>query len=944
MKQEKDKKRNGKAIQEIYKKIEELSLAYTPEWKFNQKDPDIGSVIALIFSKQIEENRNYFNMVLEEYYIAFINMLNISLLPAHPACVPVIFNLPKGMEVDLPKGIKLLGEKEGEDQPLIFETTQDIHATSARLTDMFMVSGDTGQINVVQEDMGFTLFDFSKKGIDNQVLLLYHSSVFDIEKEPIILKFSGDSMFSEKLAKKNFCLSYYTEEGVMPVEIIQLQGNQVIVQKEKNCKKIEKQGNMYSLFILENFVPAKEVRVENIEISSMGRASVPDIVSNGTTELEVGGFFLFGDILQLFSECYIGHASYFTKPDATLTICFQVEFKEHLFSGYLPAGYSANPQKQKADNLPLIKRKPKPGGEVFYGKAYVEEISVEYYNGIGWRRVLKEKAQIFAKAEAGNYKLSFVCPADWAVSEINGRQMPFLRIRLLKAENCYKQPCYHYVPFIKELSISYTYNKRMKRPERLEQIIGTKRIDITKEFLQGNGAVLFSKGEYQETALYLGFDKQFENGPISMWFDIKENKGIPLTYFYSSVNGFKPLKITDYTENMAYSGQILFMPPIDMASFLLEGKERYWIKIALKKQQEEKPYIRRIFLNMAEAWNVETLETKELIPSQIGPNMEISLGAIPSIKNILDARVWTETEGNIKEWEEVLDFSKSLPTDYHYRLDRLHNKLIFGDGIHVKIPLIEDSIYITIRLCNGEKGNIGAYHILDTTSNMPLIEKIYNPVPAFYGSDTETLQSALKRGSYILSGKKRLIARADYIREALVFSDKVDKAECIVGKDGKITIVLLMKDFEKGPYSFCKLKNNFKEHLLKNCEVTIDAKEIEIVEPTFVEVSVSAWISVDKDKLAVKKKVEEELVEYFTPIKNQKNNGWEIGSLPTLPQILIKISSVKGVNTVDHLVVTGRYKDFSGIHKADIGHMPYSGLFACKSGIHNITVGQKDGC
>ena len=47
---------------------------------------------------------------------------------------------------------------------------------------------------------------------------------------------------------------------------------------------------------------------------------------------------------------------------------------------------------------------------------------------------------------------------------------------------------------------------------------------------------------------------------------------------------------------------------------------------------------------------------------------------------------------------------------------------------------------------------------------------------------------------------------------------------------------------------------------------------------------------------------------------------------------------------MDHLVVTGRYKDFSGIHKADIGHMPYSGLFACKSGIHNITVGQKDGC
>ena len=48
------------SAEDIENRIEELRKSYAPEWKFDRKNPDAGSVIAQIFARQIEENKkNY---------------------------------------------------------------------------------------------------------------------------------------------------------------------------------------------------------------------------------------------------------------------------------------------------------------------------------------------------------------------------------------------------------------------------------------------------------------------------------------------------------------------------------------------------------------------------------------------------------------------------------------------------------------------------------------------------------------------------------------------------------------------------------------------------------------------------------------------------------------------------------------------------------------------
>ena len=60
---------------------------------------------------------------------------------------------------------------------------------------------------------------------------------------------------------------------------------------------------------------------------------------------------------------------------------------------------------------------------------------------------------------------------------------------------------------------------------------------------------------------------------------------------------------------------------------------------------------------------------------------------------------------------------------------------------------------------------------------------------------------ALNRGAALLSGRHRLISEQDYIREVMSFSGGIDQVKCVCGKNGSISLVLLMKDFEEGSYS-----------------------------------------------------------------------------------------------------------------------------------------------
>ena len=78
-------------------RVEELAASYTPEWRFDRRDPDIGSTLALIYTGQMADNIRRLNQLPEKYHTEFVNLLGLTLKPAYPASgVAVVELLRRG--------------------------------------------------------------------------------------------------------------------------------------------------------------------------------------------------------------------------------------------------------------------------------------------------------------------------------------------------------------------------------------------------------------------------------------------------------------------------------------------------------------------------------------------------------------------------------------------------------------------------------------------------------------------------------------------------------------------------------------------------------------------------------------------------------------------------------------------------------------------------------
>lgn len=990
-------KMDSRTVEDLRNQIEHLAKGYVPEWNFDLSDPDIGSVLAILFANQMSKNIERFNQMPERYRTELVNLMEISPLPPHPAEATVLMELASEAEegVAVQAGSRLLAEV--GDERLIFETAFPVHLTPAKLRTAFMTSGVNGKVVPIYGDLKrkeyipkeeiadkkeaeengmhpFELFRFAQEGLERQAVVLYHSSIFDVENDTIYCRIESDSDFLNRLAEGAFRFLYYTEEGFLPVETCRVMGEHILLVKEKPNARVKVEEQEYSVFVLEAKEPQTEaITFDSISFSSAGSPKPAQYVGDGTTDFVPERFYLFGDTLALFTECYIGMNHYFDKRNALITLQFHASFEERY------VGFSR--QQENAD-LRIIKRKPRAAEETLVSYAYAEEFSIEYFNGVGWKRLPceMEYQRMFAEAKEGDYTINFYCPEDWQETSVGAFAGRMLRLRLLRADNCYYQPCFHQLPILSQLMISYTYAECFEGPERGVVFAGTGEESITRKLMEKQPFTAFSAGQYTDTSLYLGFDRKFVNGPVSIWWQIageQHEAGRKLHFYYSTNHGFKEMKVVDYTANLTRSGNILFLPPPDLAFTELEGQMRCWLRVTAEENRAftSAVEVRQIMPNGVTVYNIETLEEEEYYLDEMQTEQIFPLQA----EGILDAEVWVneiqefsreemekllaeEPEcvraernylGEISEffvkWEETDQFYASTPRDRHYILDRMNSRLLFGDGVRVRVPKNTESVAfrVQLRCCRGSKGNVAAGTITESSSNWLFVQNIYNPEPAYGGSDMESMERVLQRGAGLLSSRRRFVTEQDYEREVLYFSDAIDKAAVIagIGKDGvyrerMLYIVLLMKDHQSGKNSFYRLRDELKQHLLEHCELSIAPHELQIEEPIFVELSVDVWADVIQmeDSFELQNMAKEALCTYLNPILTGSSKGWRIGQMPRKSQILMRLNSLKSRAMIRHIVVTASYEDADGFHEMNLEDLKVSPFMVVRNGEHHIHI------
>lgn len=993
---------DDRSKEDILNEIEEKARFYTPEWKFDRKNPDIGSVIGIIFANQMADNSNRMNEVLEKYHTEFANMYGISLKAARPATTVAALTASDMMKTGTPfyKGTQLLGEDE-EGEELIFEAMHDLYVTSARLTDILAVSEKEQKIipfrgaflkqNLItgekepifseeEPKQEIPLFSYEAQGMEEQALLLCHRFLFDKINQKICLKFEGSENLTDLFLKKELFQFYYpTEDGIAEFDTDQNEAGCIELTRQGEEVKQKVADELYSVILLKQVGKLeKNVTITDIEIVTQDMAAEPDFIFDGTKELAAKSFAPFGTRPVIYDECYIGKEPWMSQMGFSLTMNFSLSFEKD---------QEQAPQKQEPD-LRIVKRKSQSIAPNLNYESMIQEVSLEYFNGLGWKRLecTPDISTLFSSLEnAGKYSVTFEVPQDWETTSQGGVEERCIRLQVKRADNCYINGVLYQYPVLSDFSLRISSARKKISPEKIEWISATSREDVTNRLVQKESIHAFHKIRYDGNYIFFGFNKKFENGPIGIFFELSERQNHSsgrIEYSYSTTNGFKKLKVSDGTGDFGNSGQVLFMPPIDHAKCELEGVSRYWIRIEDKEQLFGKstgviPVIKNIYMNAVEIQNVETGEEQEYFIDTAAANMTFPL----YVSNILHTEVWVneveqlssqemqrllkvqpdrvkaeynyfgEIEDFFVKWDEVENFTNVVELARAYVIDRGANQILFGDGVRTRIPQNTKSVAFRVKVtrCSGSHGNLKAGSIQQFRGNLLSIEAVTNPVPAFGGNDLESLKDALTRASTMLSIRRRLVSKQDYIRESMMFSNEISQVACITGKsrdgkqkDGMISLVLLLKDYRKGAYAFLSIEKELKDYMQKKCEITCRSKDLEIVEPVFVKISIRVWLGVKNvgESLEIQETWMKCIQEYLEPVKSDTGSGWKIGTLPKESQIKMMLNTLESDAQMQQFSISAVYQDVNGVHETELDAVKINPFMVCCNGEHQVTINE----
>lgn len=985
-------------------RMEELAASYTPEWRLDRRDPDIGSTLALIFAGQMADNIRRLNQLPEKYHTEFANLLGLTLKPAYPASGVVVAELMRGTVpgVALPRGTRLMADGADGD-PVLFETMGDVYLTNARITDVLSLSGTQGRVlpllggpkppvlapqapeteedePLPQEGLPvspspFALFDYEEPGREQNALLLYHRTLFGGGSPvPILLAVTdpeGASLAGELTDPARWRWSYYDGTALRPFGTVEAQDGFILLRRDGDAAPVTLVGVSYHLVCLEALEPIRaSLTVGDIRIASVGEPAAPELIVHEGEALDADECLPFGETVSVFDECYLCDDQVFSQQGAEITLSLHLETRKKLLR--------LTPQ-QESEELKIIKRKPRA---VQYNTAYTapERIALEYFNGQAWRRLScsAEWSALFDGTRTGAYEITFRCPEDWAAVPVNGYTGRSLRLRVTQADNCYLLPCEHTMPLLRDVRLSYRYTGPWKQPQQVRTVRGCVTENPTRALLSGETAAVFAPLPYPAASLYLGFDRPLEGAPISLLFDVQETvhfRTDPVQYEYSTRSGFRPMKVIDRTENFSGSGTVLFMPPADFAPMEVEGVRRWWLRLRGSEEAVHgyHPLIRSIQLNAVDIRNQQTLEEESFYVDTASPNMTFPLSA----RKILSAEVFVNELGQhsrrqmlqmkaqrpqdvrlerdllgeitafFVRWTEVDTFDRSQPGDRHYMIDRMRNLLVFGDGVHVRIPQASRDAAILARAvsCDGARGNVPAGAVDRFFGNVMYVQSVRNPTATYAGSDPEDLDSARRRGAALLSGHGRLISTRDFARAVKAFSGSVEKVKCAAGRtlDGQIapsllTIAVMTQDYDRGAYAFNNLREPLRRYLLERSGATLSPEQLVLAEPVYVEISVSVWVKADSaaNAFEVQTLILDSIRGFLDPLPRPGHPGWEIGSLPSEGQVRMLLQSLSFQGHIGRMLAVARYTDQTGTHETGLDQLPEMPFAIGISGQHPI--------
>ncbi len=184
-----------------------------------------------------------------------------------------------------------------------------------------------------------------------------------------------------------------------------------------------------------------------------------------------------------------------------------------------------------------------------------DSFSWEYFNGVSWKPLPFNSS-------------SFTCPSDMSQTEINNEKNYWIRARKLIENGEIK------------INTPISIGKCSIKPKH---IFSYNNLEF-KKIINSYKNTIFTSLDEKNPSVYLGFDKAFGEGLISILFSLKK-KYVDLNYYidwyYYSSDGWKGFSVLDGTNGLTQSGLATFIAPNNQKEHKKFGEELFWIKMKI---------------------------------------------------------------------------------------------------------------------------------------------------------------------------------------------------------------------------------------------------------------------------------------------------------------------------------------------------------------------------
>ncbi|HYR09805.1 MAG TPA: baseplate J/gp47 family protein, partial [Longimicrobium sp.] len=507
------------------------------------------------------------------------------------------------------------------------------------------------------------------------------------------------------------------------------------------------------------------------------------------------------------------------------------------------------------------------------------ELSWEYWNGRGWLRLTVDDTtgKLLSSGE-----VKFKLPAGMAQTEVAGQENFWIRVRLVGGD--YGRETFLSVPgnaagtdagalqsrrdnIVPPVVHSLTIHYRLDEDLLPQHCITHNNLAFLDETAacqtDGKHFEPFQPLEDSRPALYLGFDRPLEGGPVRILFaaDERDAEGANrprMTWSFRTDNAWRALPADDRSEGLVRQGLLSLQLPKGFQQRSQFGRSLFWLRGSVDEGEYragQEPVLRGVFPNTVDAVQAATVLDENLGSSDGEPGQELRFLTAPpgdprpdwSLVGTPEIRVWEvlsaeeraalEAElgpGGVATrtvlgeeqtwvlWTDVDTFVHSTPGSRHYRLDPARGRVRFGDGRRGMIPPAgtDNLRAFTYQAGGGAAGNVGAGEIQTLVTAVAGVDSVRNPVPAGGGGDVATVDQMLRQGAARISHRGRAVAPGDFEWHAREASGEVVKARCAAaadarghGRAGWVTVYIVPRSTDDRPAPSLELRRAVERHL-----------------------------------------------------------------------------------------------------------------------------------